>query len=42
MDTASYDADLAAVWREIAQLEEDTAYWSDFDSFDSFMCAELV
>lgn len=42
VDTASYDADLAAVWREIAQLEEDTAYWSDFDSFDSFMCAELV
>lgn len=42
VDTASYDADLAAVWKEIAQTEEDTAYWSDFDSFDNFMCAELV
>lgn len=41
-DTANYDADLAAIWKEIAQVEEDTAYWSDFDSFSDFMCAELV
>lgn len=42
VDTADYDADLAAIWKEIVQMEEDTAYWSDFDSFDMFMCAELV
>lgn len=41
-DTADYDADLATIWKEIAQTEEDTAYWSDFNSFDNFMCAELV
>ena len=40
--TADYDADLATIWKEIAQPEEATAYWSDFGSFDSFMCAELV
>ena len=41
-DTEDYDADLAAIWKEIAQMEEDTAFWSDYDSFSSFMCAELV
>lgn len=41
-DTADYDADLAAIWKEIIQVEEDTAFWSDYDSFSGFMCAELV
>lgn len=42
VDTAEYDAALAEIWKEVSAGEEDTAYWSDFDSFDQFMSAELV
>lgn len=42
VDTAQYDSDLAEVWGQVSQHEEDTAYWSNLDSFDNFMCQELV
>ena len=42
VDTASYDSDLREMWEAVAADEEDTADWSDFDSFGSFMCRYLV
>lgn len=42
VDTADYDADLREVWEAVAEVERDTADWSDFDSFDRFMCQGLV
>ena len=42
VDTAEYDAALAGIWKEVSAGEEDPAYWSDFNSFDQFMSAELV
>lgn len=42
VDTADYDRDLRVVWEAVAEVERETADWSDFDSFDRFMCKELV
>lgn len=42
VDTAEYDAALAGIWKEVSAGEEDTAYWSDFNSFDQFMSADLA
>lgn len=42
VDTASYDSDLQELWGAVSADEEDTADWSDFDSFGSFMCRYLV
>lgn len=42
VDTGGYDNDLLAVWERVAATESDTAYWSDYDSFDGFMCLDLV
>lgn len=42
VDTASYDNDLRVVWGVLADIEGETADWSDFDSFERFMCKELV
>ena len=42
VDTAEYDAALAGIWKEVSAGEEDTAYWSNFDSFDQFMSADLA
>ncbi len=42
VDTADYDADLRVLWEAVAEVERETADWSDFDSFDRFMCKELV
>ena len=42
VDTASYDSDLRELWEAVAADEEDTADWSDFDSFGNFMCRYLV
>ena len=41
-DTRRYDNDLSSVWARVAVDENDTAFWSDYDSFDGFMCAHLV
>lgn len=42
VDTAAYDHDLQELWEAVAEVERETADWSDFDSFDLFMCKELV
>lgn len=42
VDTANYDSDLRKLWDAVAADEEGTADWSDFDSFDTFMCRYLV
>lgn len=42
VDTASYDSDLRELWEAVAAYEENTADWSDFDSFDRFMSRYLV
>lgn len=42
VDTSEYDADLAKLWDIVAEDEDDTADWSDYSSFDSFMCRYLV
>lgn len=40
-DTRRYDNDLLDLWRVVEQSEPDTADWSNFDSFDLYMCAWL-
>ncbi len=42
VDTSVYDSDLRSVWAQVAAVERDTAYWSDYSSFDDFMCANLI
>ena len=42
VDTASYDSYIRELWKAVAADEEDTADWSDFDSFGNFMCRYLV
>lgn len=42
VDTNGYDHDLMVIWAQISNAEGDTACWNDFDSFDAFMCANLV
>lgn len=42
VDTKRYDADILKLWVKIAETEEDTSFWSDFESFDNFMCKYLV
>lgn len=43
VDTSRYDNDLLSLWEAVTRSgEEDTQHWSDFDSFDQFMCAWLV
>ncbi len=42
VDTAAYDDNLAQLWDILSETEEDTVDWSDFDSFDHFMCRYLV
>ncbi len=41
-DTSGYDNDLLELWNTAAEDEPETADWSDFDSFDNFMCKYLV
>lgn len=42
VDTAAYDNDILELWSIVSLYEEDTAEWSDFDSFDEFMSAYLI
>ena len=46
VDTAEYDKAIMDIWNMIKGAEggeeQDSAFWSDFDSFDDFMCAYLV
>ncbi len=41
-DTSGYDNDLMELWNATAEDEAETADWSDYDSFDNFMCRFLV
>lgn len=45
VDTSVYDNDLLSLWQKMEDTdnggEPDTACWSDFDSFDLFMCKYL-
>ena len=41
-DTSGYDSDLHELWNATAEEEAGTADWSDYDSFDDFMCRYLV
>ncbi len=41
-DTSGYDNDLMELWNATAEDEPETADWSDYDSFDNFMCRFLV
>lgn len=42
VDTNGYDHDLTDIWAQVSATEDGTACWSDFDSFDAFMSADLV
>ena len=42
VDTREYDDDLRELWSSVSREEEDAPNWSDFGSFDSFMCSYLV
>ena len=41
-DTSMYDRSLEELWQVVSETEEDTADWSDLDSFDLFLCKDLV
>ncbi len=41
-DTSGYDNDLFDLWNTVAEDEAETADWSDYESFDNFMCRYLV
>lgn len=41
-DTGTYDLALLDIWEQVSAVEGGAAYWSDYDSFDNFMCADLV
>lgn len=40
-DTRAYDNDLLELWHTVEASEPETADWSDFDSFDGYMCRHL-
>lgn len=42
VDTGKYDADMLQLWDAVQKVDRETADWSDFDSFDGFMCRYLV
>ena len=41
-DTALYDRSLEELWQAVSESEEGTADWSDYESFDLFLCTDLV
>jgi len=41
-DTFGYDNDLFDLWNTVAEDEAETADWSNYESFNSFMCRYLV
>lgn len=42
VDTQAYDYDAQRLWQAVRETEEDTTFWGDFESFDSFLCKYLV
>ena len=41
-DTSGYDTDLLELWNKLTETGDGASDWSDFDSFDNFMCTYLV
>jgi len=41
-DTAQYDNAAYNLWEAVEATEPNNAFYSNFDSFDNFMCKELV
>lgn len=42
VDTSTYDADIRELWQAVSEEHSDNPDWSDFESFDLFMCDDLV
>ena len=42
VDTSDYGYDLLELWMKITETGDGTSEWSDFSSFDHFMCTYLV
>ena len=42
VDTSGYDLNLSNIWSQVSSTESGAACWGDFDSFDNFMCVNLV
>ena len=42
VDTSDYDNDLLELWSKLTETGDGTSDWSDFSSFDHFMCTYLV
>ena len=42
VDTSDYDNDLLELWNKLTETSDETSDWSDFSSFDHFMCTYLV
>lgn len=43
VDTSGYDNDLLRLWQMVEDMGDyANPDWSDYDSFDNFMCAHLV
>ena len=42
VDTSDYDNDLLELWSKLTETSDGTSDWSDFSSFDHFMCTYLV
>ena len=42
VDTYAYDLTLHELWEVLQETGDGTSDWSDYDSFNKFMCAYLV
>jgi hypothetical protein len=42
VDTSDYDNDLLELWSKLTETSDGTSDWSDFSSFDHFMCTYLM
>lgn len=42
LDTATYDADMRKLWQRISKTGRCAPFWSDFESFEMFMCENMV
>lgn len=41
LDTADYDADMRKLWETVSKTGQCAPFWSDFESFEIFMCENL-
>lgn len=42
VDTASYDSRIYGLWDIVSNDNKTNTDWHDFDTFDGFMCADMV